>query len=140
MKQKRCVYGMVDIGKQDIGTAPQTRTILTGVSDLCEWPVEMTLTFRLIPYRLTLCTNDSPSVSTGLDCYVIRYIQCQISGVLSAGYKHWKHFTWTEHFNEHKFDNISFISLNVFVIENQIKFNLKSSFFFFLFRCHALMC
>lgn len=140
MKQKRCVYGMVDIGKQDIGTAPQTRTILTGVSDLCEWPVEMTLTFRLIPYRLTLCQCFSVSLNRfGLLRYY-KHIQCQISGVLSAGYKHWKHFTWTEHLNEHKFDNISFNSLNVFVIENQIKFNLKSSFFFFLFRCHALMC
>lgn len=104
VKQKRCVYGMVDIGKQDVGTAPQTRTILTGVSDLCEWPVEMTLTFRLIPYRLTLCQCFSVSLNRfGLLRYY-KHIQCQISGVLSAGYKHWKHFTWTEHLNEHKFD------------------------------------
>lgn len=99
---------------------------VTSVSDLWRWPWPSD--WSLTDWH---CVNVSPSVSTGLDCYVIKYIQCQISGVLSAGYKHWKHFTWTEHLNEHKFDNISFISLNVFVIENQIKFNLKSSFFFF---------
>lgn len=72
---------------------------VTSVSDLWRWPWPSD--WSLTDWH---CVNVSPSVSTGLDCYVIKYIQCQISGVLSAGYKHWKHLTWSEHLNVHKFD------------------------------------